>query len=54
MRTEILLEVKVGDHNVSGGCEEVSECVVEDNLTTVLGVLETLFSDVLVNELGNL
>jgi len=53
MRREVLLEVKVSNHNVSGGREEVAECVVEDDLTAVIGVLETLFGDVLVNELGH-
>jgi hypothetical protein len=51
---EVLLKVKVGHLNVCGRREEIAKNVVEDNLTTVVGVLETLFGDVLVNELGHL
>jgi hypothetical protein len=54
MRAEVLLQVKVSNHNVSGGCEEVTECIVEDDLATVFGMFETLFGDVLVNEFGHL
>jgi hypothetical protein len=54
MRREILLKVKVGDDNALRRREEITELVVEDNLTTVLGVLKTLVSDILVDELGHL
>ena len=53
MRREVLLEVKVSNHNVGWRREKVAECVVEDDLTAVVRVLETLLSDVLVNELGH-
>ena len=54
MRTEILLQIKVSHLNVGGGSEEVAKGVVEDNLTTVVGVLETLVGDVLVDRLRHL
>jgi hypothetical protein len=54
VRREILLEVKVRNLNVSRGSEEITEGIVEDNLTTVLRMLETLLGDILVNKLGNL
>jgi len=54
VRREVLLEVKVGHDNIRRRREEVAELIVEDNLATVLGVLETLVDDVLVHELGDL
>jgi len=54
VRREVLLKVKVGDGNVGRRLEELLELVVKDKLATVLGVLETLVSDVLVDELGHL
>jgi len=54
MRREILLKVKVGDDDTLGRREEFTKLVVEDNLTTVFGMLETLVSDILVDELGHL
>jgi len=54
MRREVFLQVKVSNHNIRGGCEEVAKLLVEDDLATVLGVLETLLDDVLVHELGHL
>src|SRR6056300_181159 len=54
VRAQVLLEVKVGHLDVRGRREEVAKLVVEDNLTTVVGVLETLLSDVLVDRLGHL
>src|SRR6056300_466491 len=54
MGAQVLLEVKVGHLNVSRRREEVTELVVEDDLTAVIGMLETLIGDVLVNELGHL
>jgi hypothetical protein len=54
MGREKLLEVKVGNLDVSRGCEEILKCIVEDNLTTVIRMLETLLCNVLVDELGHL
>jgi len=54
VRRKVLLEVKVRHDNIRRGCEEVTKLIVEDNLATVLGVLETLVDDVLVHELGHL
>ena len=54
MRREILLKVKVGDDDTLGRREEFTKLVVEDNLATVFGMLETLVSDILVDELGHL
>ena len=54
MGAQVLLEVKVSHLDVRGRREEVAELVVEDNLAAVVGVLETLIGDVLVNELGHL
>tara|TARA_Y100000385_G_scaffold2169_1_gene2309 strand:+ start:1505 stop:2038 length:534 start_codon:yes stop_codon:yes gene_type:complete len=53
VRRKVLLEVKVSNNNVSGRREELTELIVENNLAAVLGMLETLLSDVLVNELGD-
>jgi hypothetical protein len=54
MRREILLKVKVGHDDTLGRGQELTKLIVEDNLTTVVGVLETLFGDILVDELGHL
>jgi hypothetical protein len=54
VRRKVLLEVKVGDDNVRRRLEELLELVVKNELTTVLGVLETLVGDVLVDKLGHL
>tara|TARA_R110001632_G_scaffold11647_3_gene41668 strand:- start:2522 stop:2938 length:417 start_codon:yes stop_codon:yes gene_type:complete len=54
MRRQVLLEVQVGHHNLRGWGEESTERVVKDNLATVLGVLETLLEDVLVDKLSHL
>src|SRR6056300_832733 len=54
VRREVLLEVKVGHLNVGWGVEKSAKGIVEDNLATVIGVLETLVDDVLVDELRHL
>jgi hypothetical protein len=51
---KVLLQVKVRHNNIRGRGEEIAKLVVKNDLATVLGVLETLVNDVLVNELGNL
>ena len=48
-----LLEVKVGDLRIAG-LEKVLELIVHDKNATVVGVLETLIGDVLVDRLGHL
>ncbi len=53
MRREELLEVKVSDLRVTG-LKKITKLVVHNKNATVLGVLETLLSDVLVNSLSNL
>jgi hypothetical protein len=53
VRRKVLLEVKVSNNNVSGRREELAELIVENNLAAVLGMLETLLSDVLVDKLGD-
>tara|TARA_B100001142_G_scaffold183628_2_gene183000 strand:- start:2450 stop:3010 length:561 start_codon:yes stop_codon:yes gene_type:complete len=54
VRAEVLLKVKVSNLDVSGRSEKILKLVVKDNLTTVIGVLKTLVSDVLVDRLGHL
>jgi len=54
VRGKKLLEVKVCDLRISWWGKKLLECIVKDNLTTVLGGLEALLDDVLVNELGHL
>ena len=53
MRGQVLLEVEVGHLNLRRGVEEIAEGIVEDNLATVLGVLQTLLGDVSVDQLGH-
>ena len=53
MRREELLEVKVGDLRITG-LKKIAELIVHNKNATVVGVLETLLSDILVNSLGNL
>jgi len=48
-----LLEVKVGDLRIAG-LEKVLELIVHNKNAAVVGVLETLISDVLVDRLGHL
>jgi hypothetical protein len=54
VRRKVLLEVKVRHLDIRGRREKVTKLIVEDNLTTVIGMLETLVDDVLVHELGDL
>jgi len=54
MGRQVPLQVQVGDLYVGGGCEKIPESVVEDDLATVFGVLETLLQNILVNKLGHL
>ena len=54
MRREVLLEVKVSDGDVGRRLKELLELVVKDELATVVGMLETVVNDVLVDDLGNL
>jgi len=49
-----LLEVKVGDLCISWWGKKLLKRIVENNLTTVLGMLEALIDDVLVDKLGHL
>lgn len=53
MRAEELLEVKESDLNVGGGLEKVAKLLVEDENATVVGVLETVSLNVLVDRLGH-
>lgn len=48
-----LLEVKVSDLRIAG-LEKVLELIVHNKNATVVGVLETLIGDVLVDRLGHL
>jgi len=50
---EVLLEVKVGNGDVSWWLEEILQLLVKDELATVVWVLETVFGDVLGDELGD-
>jgi hypothetical protein len=54
VRREVLLEVKVSHLNVRGRREKIAKLVVEDDLATVVGVLEAVVDDVLVDDLGHL
>src|SRR6056300_1711496 len=54
VRGEELLDVQVGNLNVSRGLEKRTKLVVENNLATVVGVLEAVVSDVLGDKLGHL
>jgi hypothetical protein len=49
-----LLEVKVGDLCISWWGKKLLKRIVENNLTTVLRMLEALIDDVLVDKLGHL
>ena len=53
MRAEELLEVKESNLNVGGGLEKIAKLLVEDENATVVGVLETVGLDVLVDRLGH-
>lgn len=53
MRAEELLEVKESDLNVGGGLEKVAKLLVEDENAAVVGVLETVSLNVLVDRLGH-
>ena len=53
MRREELLEVKVGDLRITG-LKKIAELIVHNKNATVVGVLETLIGDVLVDRLGHL
>jgi len=54
VRGKELLEVKVGDLCISWWGKKLLKRIVENNLTTVLGMLEALIDDVLVDKLGHL
>ena len=53
MRAEELLEVKESNLNVGGGLEKIAKLLIEDENATVVGVLETVGLDVLVDRLGH-
>lgn len=53
MRAEELLEVKESNLNVGRGLEKIAKLLVEDENATVVGVLETVGLDVLVDRLGH-
>jgi hypothetical protein len=53
MRTEELLEVKESNLNVGRWLEKVAKLLIEDENATVIGVLETVGLDVLVDRLGH-
>jgi hypothetical protein len=52
MRAEELLKVKESNLNVGRGLKKITKLLVENENTTVIGVLETVGLDVLVNRLG--
>jgi hypothetical protein len=54
MRRQVLLEVEIRHLDVSGGFEKSAKLIVQDELATVLRMLETVVRDVLINELGHL
>ena len=47
------MEVQVGNGDVSWWLKQILELFVQDELATVVWMLETLFGDVLVDELGD-
>lgn len=53
MGAEELLKVKESDLNVGGGLKKVAKLLVEDENATVVGVLETVSLNVLVDGLGH-
>lgn len=53
MRAKELLEVKEGDLNVGGRLEKVAKLLVEDEDATVVGMLEAVSLNVLVDRLGH-
>ena len=53
MRAEELLKVKESDLNVGRGLEKIAKLLVEDENATVIGVLETVSLNVLVDGLGH-
>lgn len=54
MWREVLLEVKVGYSYIRWWLQKILQLVVEDELAAVFWVLESLFSDILINRLGDL
>ena len=54
MWREVLLEVKVSDSYIRWWLQKILQLVVKDELATVFRVLESLFSDILVDRLGDL
>jgi hypothetical protein len=53
MRAEELLKVKESDLNVGRGLEKVAKLLVEDENTTVVGMLETVSLNVFVDRLSH-
>jgi len=53
MRAEELLEVKESNLNVGRWLEKIAKLLIEDENATVVGVLETVGLDVLVDRLGH-
>jgi hypothetical protein len=52
VRAQILLQIQERNLNVGGRLEKISELLIENQNATVVGVLETLVLDVLVDRLG--
>ena len=52
MRAEVLLEVQESNLNVGGGLKKIAKLLVENEDTTVIGMLESVGLHVLVNRLG--
>jgi hypothetical protein len=49
MRTQVLLKIQVRNLDILRRLEEVLELLIEDEDTTIVGVLETIVLDVLVH-----
>jgi hypothetical protein len=54
MRTQVLLKIQVRNLDILRRLEEVLELLIEDEDTTIVGVLETIVLDVLVHGASHL
>ena len=52
MRAEVLLKVQESNLNVGGGFKKITKLLIENEDTTVIGMLKTVSLDVFVNRLG--
>jgi hypothetical protein len=51
--TQVLLQVKEGDLDVSRRTEKITQLVIENKLTTIIRVLQTLFGDIFIDSFSD-